>query len=89
MKVTIEFDLPEGQEMPKVEDILMLTSRDWLLDAWHISDVQMENDWVTDEQAREILEIVKRRRDCNVGINWEMIENIVCDEYPNPEWETE
>jgi hypothetical protein len=89
MKVTIEFDLPEGQEMPKVEDILMLTSPDWLLDAWHISDVQMENAWVTDEQAREILEIVKRRRDCNVGINWSMIESIVCDEFPNPEWDEE
>ena len=89
MKVSIEIDLPEGQAMPTAHEILTLTSPDWILDAWHISDVQMEHDWLSDEQAREVLEMVKRRRDCNVGINWEVIENIVCDEFPNPEWETE
>jgi hypothetical protein len=89
MRVTIEFDLPEGHPMPTEHDIKMLTSPDWLVDAWHISDIQREHDWLTDEQAREVLEIVGRRRDCNVGINWSMIENIVCDEFPNPEWEEE
>lgn len=89
MKVTIEIDLPEGQEIPKAEDILRLTSPDWLLDAWHISDIQQDAEWLTDDQAREVLEIVGRRRDCDVGINWSMIESIVCDEFPNPEWESE
>jgi len=89
MKVTIEIDLPEGQTLPTEHDILMLTSPDWIHDSWHISDVQMQHDWLTDDQAREVLEMVKRRRDCNVGINWSMIESIVCDEFPNPEWDEE
>lgn len=89
MKVTIEIDLPEGQAIPKAEDILRLTSPDWLVDAWHISDIQMEHDWLTEDQAREVLEIVGRRRDCNVGINWLMIESIVDDYFPPPEDEEE
>ena len=89
MKVTIEIDLYEGQAIPTEHDIRMLTHPDWLIDAWHISDIQGEHDWLTDEQAREVLEMVGRRRDCNVGINWSMIESIVCDEFPNPEWERE
>jgi hypothetical protein len=89
MKVTIEIDLPEGQEIPLVSDILTLTNPDWLVDRWHIQDVKDNNEWLTDEQAREVLEMVGRRRDCNVGINWSMIESIVCDEFPNPEWEEE
>lgn len=85
MKVTIEFDLPDGHKMPTAHDIQMLTSPDWLVDAWHISDIQMEHDWLTEDQAREVLEIVGRRRDCNVGINWLMIESIVHDYFPPPE----
>jgi hypothetical protein len=89
MKVTIELDLPEGQPVPTAHDIMILTSPDWLIDAWHISDIQNEHDWLTDEQAREVLEIVGKRRDCNVGINWLMIEAIVDDYFPYPEEEEE
>jgi hypothetical protein len=87
MKVTIELDLPEGQEVPSVHDILTLTSRDWLVDRWHISDVQQECDWLTDEQAREVLEMMHKHRDCNIGINWEMINATVNNFYPQPDEE--
>jgi len=89
MKVTIEFDLPEGQAIPKAEDILRLTSPDWLLDAWHYTDVQENNPWLTEDQSREMLEMIGKGRDCNIGINWEMIDAIVDNYYPQPDEEEE
>ena len=85
MKVTIEIDLPEGQAIPKAEDFLRLTSPDWLLDAWHYTDIQENNSWLTDEQAREVLELIGKYRDCNVGINWEMINTVVDNYFPQPD----
>ena len=48
---------------------------------WHIDDVKataermgITSGHVTDEDAREILEIVKHRHDASVGINWDVIE---------------
>ena len=85
MKVTIEIDLPEGQEMPLVSDILTLTNPDWLVDRWHIQDVKDNNEWLTDEQAREVLALIGKYRDCNVGINWEMINTVVDNYFPQPD----
>ena len=39
MKVMIEIDLPEGQKIPTSEDILRLTSPDWIASWWHIDYV--------------------------------------------------
>ena len=85
MKVTIEIDLPEGQEMPLASDILTLTNPDWLVDRWHIQDVKDNNEWLTDEQAREVLALIGKYRDCNVGINWEMINTVVDNYFPQPD----
>jgi len=48
---------------------------------WHIDDVKaaaermgIASGHMTDEDAREILEIVKHRHDASVGINWDVIE---------------
>ncbi len=77
MKVTIEFELPDGQEIPKVEDILTLTSPDWHIEKWHISDVQCVHDWVTDDQAREVLMWMNKYHDANIGINWDFIQSVI------------
>ena len=77
MKVTIEFELPEGQEIPKIEDILTLTSPDWHIEKWHISDVQCVHDWVTDDQAREVLMWMNKYHDANIGINWDFIQSVI------------
>lgn len=77
-RVTIEFDLPEGQAMPKPEDIVRLTSHDWIADYWHISDVE-NCDWsgldITDKDCREILRRVLKYKDANEGINWEVLQS--------------
>jgi len=82
MKVTIEFDLPEGQDIPTAYDIARLTDPDWMASWWHISDVHdCADGWdgdedereLTDEEAREVLRLLKKYHDSEVGINWEVI----------------
>jgi hypothetical protein len=71
MKVLIEVDLPEGQSIPTADDIKRLTSPDWMCNWWHISDVQDCVDYdLTDEQAREVLDMADRYHDPNYGLNW-------------------
>jgi hypothetical protein len=87
-KVIVEFDLPEGQSIPSPLDIVRLTSPDWHSEWWHIEDVQGENPDLTDDEAREVLNIMAHKSDCNVGINWETIEvwaDIVRAERPEEE----
>ena len=85
MKVTIEFELPDGQAIPRVEDILTLTSPDWHIEKWHISDVQGDHDWLTDDQAREVLKWMNKYHDANIGINWDFIASVVDNKFPAPE----
>jgi sugar phosphate isomerase/epimerase len=77
MKVTIEIDLPDGQEVPSAYDIVRLTDTDWVSEWWHISDVQLlaedMKEKLSNDEAREVLRLVKKRHDCNVGINWDVI----------------
>ena len=55
--------------------------------SWHIDDVKATAERmdiaITDEDAREILEIVERRHDANLGISWDVIEAHI-DQHMNP-----
>jgi hypothetical protein len=71
MKVLIEVDLPESQSIPTANDIKRLTSPDWMCVWWHIDDVKECVDYdLTDEQAREVLEMSEKYHDPNYGLNW-------------------
>lgn len=85
MKVTIEFDLPDGQELPLVSDILTLTSPDWYIERWHIDDVMDDHQWLTKDQAREVLKWMEKYHDANHGINWDFIASVVDNKFPAPE----
>jgi hypothetical protein len=74
MKVIVEFDLPEGQAIPDPRDIVRLTDPDWHSEWWHIEDVQSVAEDLTDEEAREVLCIMAKKNDSNIGINWASIE---------------
>ena len=81
-KVTIEIDLPEGQAIPDPRDVLRLTSPDWMASWWHIDDVQSFRDYdendperLSDEEAREVLRLMDKYHDCEIGINWDVIDN--------------
>ena len=72
-KVTIEIDLPEGQPMPDPAHILRLTDPNWMASWWHTSDIQynFEDDNITEDEARAILELASDYHDCNVGLSWD------------------
>ena len=80
MQVTIE--IPDDTPAHMVERLKQyaprLASRDWLSSWWHISDVYDIADNIGIEldsnQAADILEIVGRNEDAEVGINIEVIE---------------
>jgi hypothetical protein len=77
MRVTIDIDLPEGQQLPTATDILRLTSKDWIASWWHIEDVQGCVDYdLTDDQAREVLRIADKTHDAENGINWTVLQTI-------------
>lgn len=79
MKVVVEFDLPEGQAIPDPRDIVCLTDPNWHCDWWHIEDVQElylgdgEYATLTEEEARDVLELMAKYSDPCVGINWDAI----------------
>lgn len=77
MRVTIDIDLPEGQQLPTATDILRLTSKDWIANWWHIEDVKGCVDYdLTDDQAREVLRIADKTHDAENGINWTVLQTI-------------
>jgi len=89
MKVVVEFDLPEGQAIPDPRDIVRLTDPDWVSNWWHIDDVmalsnsEEGEEWdITEDEAREVLRRLDKYHDCEVGINWEVIENY-CEDILN------
>ena len=51
---------------------------------WSIGDVQTEREDLNDDQAWEVLQLVKRRADAQVGVNWEMILQTAQELYPKP-----
>jgi hypothetical protein len=79
MKVLIEIDLPEGQRAPTPEEILRLTSPDWVADWWHVSDVQEQYAGdgeyydLSIEDCRRVLEIMSNNKDANIGFNWDYV----------------
>ena len=86
MKVMIEIDLPEGQDIPDEHDIVRLTDPNWVSSWWHISDIHtqanilegIDNDEaeeITDEEAREVLRLMDKYHDCDVGLNWYFIDS--------------
>jgi fructose-bisphosphate aldolase class 1 len=43
------------------------------------SDLDVEDSWMTDEEAREILQEMDHRHDASIGISWDVIEVYVDD----------
>ena len=49
---------------------------------WSIEDVQSIRNDLTDEQAMEVLLLVKNRHDASIGVNWDTIEYVAKELYP-------
>ena len=76
MRVMIEIDLPDGQDIPRAEDIKKLTDPNWLAEWWHIDDVKGVDgaDDLSEDECREVLRLVGKEHKADIGINWEEIE---------------
>ena len=44
---------------------------------WCVQDIQSVYPELTDEQARKVLQKLKRRHDATVGINWTVIKTTI------------
>jgi hypothetical protein len=82
MKVTITVDIPEGRSVAEAEGaIKQYFDPDWMAEWWHTDDVieQAENngEQVTEYEAREVLRLMSKYHDCEIGINWDVIDNWV------------
>lgn len=51
---------------------------------WSVDDVLEVADWLTEDEAWEVLQRVYYKVDCSVGISWETLETQAQDMYPNP-----
>jgi len=53
---------------------------------WSVEDVMMECDWLTKDQALEVLHDIDHNHDATIGINWEVINYNAQWRYPNPKY---
>ena len=90
MKVMIEVDIPaHGSKAEAEMAVKRHFDSDWLASWWHISDIHTranivacdddsdEAEEITDEEAREVLRLMNKYHDSEVGINWDVIDNWV------------
>ena len=42
--------------------------------SWHFTDVQEVDDTLTNDEARQVLQLIKDNHDANIGVNWETID---------------
>jgi hypothetical protein len=40
---------------------------------WSVDDVKQQCNWLTDDQARDVLHNLKHKHDGEIGINWDVI----------------
>jgi hypothetical protein len=83
MKMMIEVDIPNGRSVAEAEMAVKMTfNPDWVAEWWHIDDIIQQDDGAEDEphsdltedEAREVLRLMTKEHDCEVGINWDVID---------------
>lgn len=52
---------------------------------WQTDDVQMQRPDLTEEQCQEVLHRLNSGHDANIGINWDVIDCVAHDCYPEPD----
>ena len=84
MKTMIEVDLPIGVSKAEAEGAVKRAfDPEWIGNWWHISDVHScANDFedddahdLTDDEAREVLRLMERHHDSEIGLNWDVIDS--------------
>jgi len=44
---------------------------------WHFTDIQEIDDSLTNDEARQILQLLAKYHDCNQGISWTVIKAVI------------
>ena len=65
--------------MNDIHDILMRVTMQFnpheqIALIWSVEDVQTIRDDLTEEQAMDVLNVVERRHDADIGVNWDTLE---------------
>jgi hypothetical protein len=83
MKITIEVDIPQGRSVAEAEmAVKQHFDPDWMASWWHIDDIIEQDDGseeepysdLTKEEAREVLRLMDKYHDCDIGICWDVID---------------
>ena len=83
MKTMIEVDLPTGVSKAEAEGAVKRAfDPNWVAEWWHIDDIIEQDNGAEDEphsdlsedEAREVLRLMIKEHDCEVGINWDVID---------------
>ena len=51
---------------------------------WTTEDVMQQCNWLTKKQAQDVLYTCLRNHDASIGLNWDVIECVAEDNYPEP-----
>lgn len=79
----IEVDIPSGRSVAEAEmAVKMVFDPNWVAEWWHIDDIIEQDNGAEDEpysdltedEAREVLRLMTKEHDCEVGINWDVID---------------
>ena len=78
-KFMIEVDIPNGRSVTEAQmAVKRAFDPDWMAEWWHIDDVieqaEGNGEQLTIDEARDVLAMVNRKHDCNIGINWDVID---------------
>ena len=83
MKKTIEVDIPQGRSVAEAEmAVKMHFDPNWMASWWHIDDIIEQDNGseeepytdLTEEEAREVLRLMDKYHDCDIGICWDVID---------------
>jgi hypothetical protein len=83
MKTMIEVDIPQGRSVAEAEmAVKMHFDPNWMASWWHIDDIIEQDNGseeepytdLTEEEAREVLRLMDKYHDCEVGICWDVID---------------
>ena len=90
-QVTITLNVPDHVSEMEIRELTnkceMLASPDWIGILWGIEDVKHVAPHLSDDQARDVLEMAERRHDATIGINWDVLDTVADILYEAPEEE--
>ena len=87
--VNVSDDFSDFRKDELIRNCQMLADPDWIAVFWCVDDVKSVAPHLSDDEAREVLEVADRRHDAELGINWTVLETIAHMYFGRPDDEDE